>query len=264
MTQEPFYQVDAFASRPFTGNPAAVCPLTEWLADETMQAVAAENNLSETAFFVERGDVHELRWFTPTVEVDLCGHATLASAFVVLELLDRERDRVRFSTRSGLLEVARESAGDGLLTMSLPTLTAAPVEVPADLVRGLGRAPSQVLRATNYLAVYESEQDVRNLEPDFASLARLAPYGVIVTAPSTEYDFVSRFFAPAHGIPEDPATGSAHCTLTPYWAERLGKRTLHAFQASRRGAQLLCRAQGERVEISGRCVLYAQGFYRTD
>jgi predicted PhzF superfamily epimerase YddE/YHI9 len=261
--KRPFYQVDAFASRPFTGNPAAICPLETWLDDATMQAVAAENNLSETAFFVKAADCLELRWFTPTTEVDLCGHATLASAFVVLELLEPGRERVRFSTRSGILEVERGPHGSGLLTMDFPALPATPVEPPPALLDGLRDAPREVLQATNYLAVFESEETVRRLAPDFESLARCYPLGIIATAPSEHYDFVSRFFAPAHGIPEDPATGSAHCTLAPYWSRRLGKTELHGFQASKRGAEIFCRTTPERIAISGRCVLYAEGSYRT-
>ena len=249
----PIYQVDAFTSEVFRGNPAAVCLLEAWLPDATMQAIAAENNLAETAFFVREGDIYRLRWFTPTVEVDLCGHATLASASVLL----RQPGEVKFSTRSGMLAVRRD--GDGLLTMDFPALPASPMDAPPSLAKGLGVVPRETLRAKNWLAVLESEDAVRNLTPDFASLATLHPFGTIVTAPGREVDFVSRFFGPSFGIPEDQVTGSAHCTLTPYWAARLGKKKLRARQVSKRVGELICEDKGERVALSGRCALYLEG-----
>lgn len=250
----PLYQIDAFTGTVFRGNPAAVCPLDDWLDAETMQRIAAENNLPETAFFVP-GDPYELRWFTPTVEVDLCGHATLASAFVIFEHLDPARREIAFATRSGVLTVARQ--GDRLI-LDFPALPAAPVDPPPDLVGGLCVLPREWRAASNYLAVFDAERDVRELVPDMELLAEL-DRGVIVTAPGDDADFVSRFFAPAFGVPEDPVTGSAHCTLAPYWAERLGKDELHALQVSARGGELWCAPRGDRVLIAGRAVRYLEG-----
>ncbi len=250
------FQIDAFASRVFAGNPAAVCPLESWPDDATLQAVATENNLSETAFFVPGGNEFALRWFTPTVEVDLCGHATLASGHVVLTILDPARESVTFSSRSGPLTVTR--AGDAL-AMDFPALPPEPCALPADLVAGLGAQPDAVLAEMDYLAVFASEADVAALVPDMAALARLDRRGVIATAPGENVDFVSRFFAPRAGIPEDPVTGSAHCLLTPYWAERLGKDRLEARQISARGGALACELQGGRVRIEGRVALYLDG-----
>ena len=250
------FQIDAFASRVFAGNPAAVCPLESWLDDATLQAVATENNLSETAFFVPEGNEFSLRWFTPAVEVDLCGHATLASGHVVLTILDPARESVTFSSRSGPLTVTR--AGDAL-AMDLPALPPEPCALPADLVAGLGAKPDAVLAEMDYLAVFASEADVAALVPDVAALARLDRRGVIATAPGENVDFVSRFFAPRAGIPEDPVTGSAHCLLTPYWAKRLGKDRLEARQISARGGALACELQGGRVRIEGRVALYLDG-----
>ena len=253
----PIYQVDAFADRLFGGNPAAVCPLEAWLPDETMQAIGAENNLSETAFLVPEGDGYRLRWFTPKVEVDLCGHATLASAHVVFSHLHPEWQRVVFHTLSGRLEVRRD--GDRLV-LDFPSRPARLCDVPDELVAALGKEPDAVVLAHEYLAVYPDERTVRSLMPDMPRLAATTrEYGVIVTAPGDDCDFVSRFFAPAVGIPEDPVTGSAHCALTPYWAERLGKRTLHARQVSARGGELWCEDRGERVTIAGRAVPYLEG-----
>jgi predicted PhzF superfamily epimerase YddE/YHI9 len=254
----PLYQIDAFADRPFTGNPAAVCPLDSWLPEALMQAIAAENNLSETAFFVPEGEGYHLRWFTPITEVDLCGHATLAAAHVVFQFLAPSLRTVRFRTeKAGTLAVIRE--GD-LLALDFPTRPAIPCPQPAGLTAALGRAPATVLAARDYLAVYEAPEEVAALAPDFAALARLDRFAVIVTAPgSGEYDFVSRFFAPAQGVDEDPVTGSAHCTLIPYWAARLGRAQLLARQISRRGGTLACDLRGERVAIAGRAVLYLEG-----
>lgn len=252
----PIYQVDAFASEVFRGNPAAVCPLENWLPAERMQAIAGENNLSETAFFVPGRDAYDLRWFTPTGEVDLCGHATLASAHVVFDRFKPEARLVRFSTRSGMLEVSRDA---GLLVLDFPALPAEPCAAPQALIDGLGARPREVLRARNYLAVFDSEREVRALKPDMGLIAGLEPYALIVTAPGLDADFVSRFFAPAHGVPEDPVTGSAHCTLVPYWARRLGKVDLYARQVSARGGELFCADKGPRVAIGGRAVLFLEG-----
>lgn len=255
----PLYQVDAFAAAPFEGNPAAICPLDSWLDDARMQAIAAENNLAETAFFVREGDTYCLRWFTPTVEVDLCGHATLASAWIVFDRIEPNATAVHFATRSGVLTVTRDGER---LVMDFPALPATRQTAPADLLAGLRQAPSEVWRASNWMAVFERADDIRALAPDFAALARLAPAAVIATAPADPADgcdFVSRFFAPAHGVPEDPVTGSAHCTLTPYWAKRLGRTHLHARQISKRGGELFCEDRGERVSIAGRGALYLEG-----
>lgn len=250
------YQVDAFTDRLFAGNPAAVCPLEAWLPDAAMQAIAAENNLSETAFFVPRGDDYDLRWFTPTLETDLCGHATQASGFVVMNRLAPQRSEVRFHTRSGALTVTRQ--GD-MFAIELPAQPPATCAMPPEFVAALGRRPTEILGAVKYLALYESEADVAALAPDTAALADIDRDGVIVSAPGRDCDFVSRYFAPHAGIPEDPVTGSAHCTLVPYWAKRLGKTRLHARQISRRGGELFCELRGDRVVVAGRAALYLEG-----
>jgi len=253
------FHVDAFTARPFAGNPAAVCPLAEWLDDRLLQEVAAENNLSETAYFVHRGDRYELRWFTPRCEVKLCGHATLASAFVLLQILEPGRAFVRFETRlSGALTVARE--GD-LLAMDFPASAPwACAEPPAALIEGLGKAPAAVMQIEdNFFAVYEQEEGVKGICPDFNLLKKLHPAGVAITAPGNRSDFVSRYFAPSYGIPEDPVTGSTHCSLAPYWAQRLGKTNLHARQVSERGGELWCEVRRERVILKGNAVLTLRG-----
>lgn len=254
----PLYQVDAFTDRPFAGNPAAVCPLESWLPEATMQAIATENNLSETAFFVPEGDGYALRWFTPANEIDLCGHATLASAYVIFRFLAPGRRHVSFRTmKAGRLEVTGE--GD-LLALDFPAWPALPREPPPGLVEALGYAPEAVLAARDYLAVYRDAGQVIALAPDFRALGRLDCHAVIVTAPGGDgVDFVSRFFAPAQGVDEDPVTGSSHCTLTPYWADRLGKTRLSARQVSRRGGALSCTLRGDRVTIGGRAALYLTG-----
>ena len=257
----PIYQVDAFTGRLFAGNPAAVCPLGSWLPDSLMQAIAMENNLSETAFFVPEGDGYRIRWFTPETEVDLCGHATLAAAFVVFRFLDPSRLEVSFSSRSGVLTVAKK--GD-LLAIDFPAQAPVPCEAPVDLIAGLGKEPSLVLCSEDFFVVYGDEDDIRNLAPDMPSLCRIGMRGVIVTAPGRDVDFVSRFFGPRVGIPEDPVTGSAHCTLIPYWSQELGKKELCARQLSKRGGEVFCRDLGERVEISGRAALYLTGTIRVE
>ncbi|MBX7168889.1 MAG: PhzF family phenazine biosynthesis protein [Pirellulales bacterium] len=250
------YQVDAFTSRVFGGNPAAVCPLERWLPAAVLQGLAAENNLSETAFLVGGAGRYELRWFTPTIEVDLCGHATLAAAYVVFEHLEPGRVHVEFTSRSGPLHVRRKGAR---LVLDFPARPPQPCVTPPALLAGLDRAPRAVLRSRDYLAVYDSAAEIRALRPDFRRLAELDALGLIVTAPGEETDFVSRFFAPQSGIDEDPVTGSAHCTLVPYWAEVLGKTELTARQLSTRGGELWCRLAGERVDIAGEAVLYLRG-----
>ncbi len=254
----PVYYVDAFAEKVFQGNPAAVCPLESWLDDAKMQAIAAENNLSETAFFVRQGENFKLRWFTPRCEVDLCGHATLASAFVLMNKLDLARKSVQFETRSGSLIVHREGK---LLSMDFPAAPPQPtVNVSADLLGGLTPAPQAVWEAkSNYFAIYESEAEVCAVRPKFARLERLHPFGVCITAPGDHSEFVSRYFAPSYGIPEDPVTGSTHCSLTPYWAQRLNKAKLHAYQVSARSGELWCESAGDRVMIKGNAVLYMAG-----
>jgi predicted PhzF superfamily epimerase YddE/YHI9 len=254
----PLFQVDAFTTRRFHGNPAAVVRLEAFPADALLQAVAAENNLAETAFLVPYGQDYWLRWFTPTVEVPLCGHATLASAAVVMERLEPGRREVVFQSASGPLPVRRTAEG---YVLDFPVRRSIPAAPPPALLEALGCVPVEVLAdAFNYLVVAGEARVVRNLSPDLAAIARLDRAGVIVTAPGDEgYDLVSRYFAPAKGIPEDPVTGGAHCALTPYWAGRLGKTELHAYQASRRGGELRCRLRGERVELEGRCVFYLEG-----
>lgn len=256
------YQVDAFTSEPFRGNPAAVCPLQSWLPDVVMQNIALENNLSETAFFVPDAKAYLLRWFTPTVEVDLCGHATLASAYVLFNVLGVQDERVEFRTRSGALFVAR--TGD-LLELDFPSKPPKACDPPPGLIDALGAEPADVLHAPggaahgNYVIVYDTERDVRGITPDFAALRRIKDNGFIVTAPGDSVDFVSRYFAPAYGVDEDPVTGSAHCMLTPYWAGQLAKSDLRAQQVSKRGGELHCRFARERVHIAGHAVLYLTG-----
>ena len=251
----PYYEVDAFASKPFHGNPAGVCPLPKWLDDATMQNIAAENNLAETAFFVPRGDDYELRWFSPTIEIDLCGHATLASAFILFSELNARGNAVRFHSQSGILTVSRNN---DVLTLDFPSRPPKPCTVPDALIRGLGKQPVEILKARDYFCRFAAEADVRSLKPDFGLLGTLDEK-VIVTAPGTDCDFVSRFFAPTVGVPEDPVTGSAHCTLIPFWANRLGKTKLFARQISRRGGELFCELAGDRVLIGGKAVLYNRG-----
>ncbi len=252
----PFYQIDAFTSRVFGGNPAGVCFLDSWLDEKMLQSIAAENNLSETAFLVKTADRYELRWFTPAVEIDLCGHATLASGFAVFEYRDQAARKVDFETKSGVLSVERRSE---LLVMDFPSRMPEPCSAPDDIARIMGIAPSHTLRSRDLMLVYENEEQVRKLKPDMSRVAGLDCFAVIVTAPGIKCDFVSRFFAPAAGIPEDPVTGSSHCTLIPYWAERAGRKKLHALQLSERGGELFCEDKGSRVAIGGRAVTYLSG-----
>jgi PhzF family phenazine biosynthesis protein len=250
------YQIDAFTDSVFSGNPAAICPLDEWLPEETMLAIAAENNLSETAFFVRTGDSYALRWFTPASEVDLCGHATLATAHLLLNHLAETQGAVAFDTKSGRLEVRQDGAR---LVMNFPARPAIVAQPEPGLIDAVGKAPLEVLTTDNYMLVYGSEADVLDITPDMGLLASLGKQGAIVTAPGDACDFVSRYFAPAVGIPEDPVTGSTHCTLTPYWSARLGKKALSARQVSKRGGSLTCTDLGDRVAIAGQAVLYLQG-----
>ncbi len=254
----PIFQIDAFTTRRFAGNPAAVMSMDRFLADAVLQAIAAENNLAETAFLVLEGGDYRLRWFTPATEVPLCGHATLASAAVVMERLEPGRNRVVFHSASGPLTVNRADAG---YVMDFPVRPSEPVSTPTGLAEALGIVPVEVLaNAFNYMALLESAQVLRELAPDMAALARMDRSGVIVTARGDgAYDFVSRYFAPAKGIPEDPVTGAAHCMLAPYWAKRLGKTVFRAFQASRRGGEIICRLVRDRIELEGTCVFYLEG-----
>jgi PhzF family phenazine biosynthesis protein len=252
----PIYQVDAFTSRVFAGNPAALVPLESWLPDATLQAIAAENNLSETAYFVGGNGEYGLRWFTPATEVDLCGHATLASAFLILNRLDKGRDRVTFGSKSGPLVVTREGER---LVLDFPSRPAKPIDPSPLLAEALGVRPRETGLARDLMVVVDSEEDVRRLRPDLHRIAQLDVFAVIVTAAGKEADFVSRFFAPREGVGEDPVTGSSHCTLVPYWANRLGKSRLRALQVSARGGELFCEDRGGRVAIAGHAVLYMEG-----
>lgn len=255
------FQVDAFASRRFEGNPAAVCPLKEWLSDDLMQSIAAENNLSETAFFVPAQSGFHLRWFTPVAEVDFCGHATLASGHVLFDALDYEKQSVVFETRSGEMTVERSGK---LYVMNFPAQPPRPCSPPKTLIEALGAKPTEVLAADDYLAVFESQAVVQSLAPDFARLGDLDLRGVIATAPGDDHDFVSRFFGPKLGIDEDPVTGSAHCELTPYWSKRLSKKQLRARQISRRGGDVLCEIAGDRVRLKGSAVTFMVGEIEID
>jgi predicted PhzF superfamily epimerase YddE/YHI9 len=254
----PFFQVDAFTNRRFAGNPAAVMLLDAFPADSVLRDLAAENNLAETAFLVPDGRDYHVRWFTPTVEEPLCGHATLASAAVVMERLEPGRTDVTFNSASGPLVVRRTASG---YCMNFPARPSGRVGVPAGLADALGVEPIEVFgNQFNYMAIMESPDVVRGLTPDMQAIARIGRPGVIVTAPGEEgYDFVSRYFAPAKGIPEDPVTGSAHCMLAPYWAARLRKTTFRARQLSARGGDVICRLAGDRVELEGACVFYLEG-----
>jgi PhzF family phenazine biosynthesis protein len=260
----PLFHVDAFTNQLFRGNPAAICLLHAWLDDELLRKVAAENNLSETAFIVPKygrsADDYDLRWFTPRGEVRLCGHATLASAYVLLNLLHPGRQEVRFETRfSGILTVRK--IGE-LFAMDFPALfPKACANAPDALISALAPTPPSALLEVNdtYIVVYDDADTIQNMRPDFARLERLHPFVVTVTAPGHDVDFVSRYFKPSYGMPEDPVTGSAHCALTPYWAERLGKTELHAWQLSERGGELWCEMAGNRVILKGNAVLTMQG-----
>ena len=257
-TQFCLFQLDAFTTRRFAGNPAAVMPMDEFLPDSTLQAIAAENNLAETAFLVPQGSDYRLRWFTPTVEVPLCGHATLASSAVVMERLEPGRNDVVFHTASGPLSVRRAQSG---YVMNFPIRPSVPATPTVALESALGLAPREVWSDSfNFLVLLGNATEVRELKPDMAALARLGGDGVIVIAAGDGvYDFVSRYFAPGVGIPEDPVTGGAHCALTPFWARRLNKTVFHAYQASARGGEVTCRLLGERVELEGSCVFYLEG-----
>jgi len=250
------YHIDAFATRPFEGNPAAVCPLDAWLPDELMQTIAAENNLSETAFFVPTDTGFHIRWFTPLHEVNLCGHATLASAYVIFTYLGYHKDAIAFDSRSGILTVTRK---DDWLELDFPTRVPVACPVPAQILKAFGDTPIACLKADDYIVVFENEAGVINASPDIALLAELDLRGVAITARSERYDFVVRFFVPKHGIAEDPVTGSVFTQLIPYWSDKLNKQHLTAKQVSARGGEVGCIYAGERVKISGKALTYMTG-----
>jgi PhzF family phenazine biosynthesis protein len=253
----PFYQVDAFTGKLFGGNPAGVCPLVEWIEDDLMQRIAAENNLSETAFFVDRGEWFEITWFTPTTEVDLCGHATLASAHIIFNHLNYPYDVIMFDTKHhGPLYARRNNE---LISLDFPASKPEKIPVPDQLILALGCIPAELYATRDYMAVFETQEEILAIKPNFELFKKLNKLGVCVTAPGEEVDFVSRFFAPSVGVDEDPVTGSVHTTLIPFWADRLGKTTLHALQLSRRGGELFCELNGDRVLIAGRSVTYLEG-----
>lgn len=252
----PLYQIDAFANKAFEGNPAAICPLQEWLDDDVLLSIAEENNLSETAYFIKTEGGFQIRWFTPTTEVDLCGHATLAAAFVIFNLLGYEKDSICFESKSGILTVTKESS---LLVMDFPSDPATPCQLPTELEQAFNLKPIECLKAEDYIIVLNDESEVLAVKPKLELLKSLDLRGVIITASSENYDFVSRFFAPKFGIDEDPVTGSAHTQLTPYWSKKLNKNKLHAKQISKRGGELFCELNGNRVSIAGNAIKYLQG-----
>ena len=249
------YQIDAFANNVFEGNPAAICPLDKWLPEDLMQAIAAENNLSETAFFVKNKKGYEIRWFTPTTEVDLCGHATLASAFVIFNILNEQCNEIYFDSKSGILSVKKNN---DLLVMNFPAQPIVFCETPTAINEAFAVKPGRCARREDYILIFDNEADVINAAPDMALLSQLDLRGVAITAPATQYDFVVRFFAPKCGIIEDPVTGSAYTQLAPYWAEVLGKQQLRAKQVSLRGGEVACSVAGNRVVIAGKAVKYME------
>jgi len=257
----PIYRIDAFTNRPLSGNPAAVCPLEEWLPDATMQAIASENNLSETAFFTATDDGFHIRWFTPLSEVSLCGHATLASAWCVFNELGYDKDEIIFRSKSGHLRVVQDN---DLITLNFPADPPVACEAPHALLEAFKATPVECLKAMDYMLVFADEADVAGAEPDLELLAKLNLRGVIITAPSEKYDFVCRFFAPKIGIDEDPVTGSAFTELTPYWAGKTGKKALRSRQLSARGGEVFCELKGTRVLISGRAVKYSRSMIETE
>ncbi|MEE8341878.1 MAG: PhzF family phenazine biosynthesis protein [Candidatus Neomarinimicrobiota bacterium] len=250
------YQIDAFTSELFKGNPAAVCPLEEWLPDDKMQSIANENNLSETAFFVTKGTGFHIRWFTPTSEVDLCGHATLASAHVLFNILNYNSDKIEFESKSGILTVIKDGEN---LTLNFPAHSFSPCEIPKEIIRAFNIEPIECLESEDYIVLFNSESEIISAEPDLEQLNKLGLRGVIITARSDKYDFVARCFFPGIGIPEDPVTGSAYTQLAPYWAAKLGKTRFKAKQMSARGGELTCELVNDRVLISGNAVKYLEG-----
>lgn len=253
----PIYQVDAFTKNTFGGNPAAVVPLGHWAEDHTLQKIAAENNLSETAFFVAKGHFFEIRWFTPKMEIDLCGHATLATAHILFEHLHYKKNTILFQTlQHGTLKAFRDK---GLIYLEFPSTPPQQIEVPEILEKGLGARPLQTFEARDLLAVFKTEEEILRIQPDFSLLKKLPHLGIIATAPGNSVDFVSRFFAPNAGIDEDPVTGSAHTALIPFWANKLGKMQMRAFQLSERIGDLICELKGDKVWIGGSATTYMKG-----
>lgn len=250
------YQIDAFASKPFEGNPAAVCPLNEWLPDELLQSIASENNLSETAYFVKNNTSYHVRWFTPTHEVDLCGHATLASAYVIFNILGNNENVILFESKSGLLTVKRNN---NLLEMDFPSQPPVNCEIPQQILEAFDESPVECLQSEDYIIVFENEEAVLNANPKLSLLSELDLRGVAITSKSGKYDFITRFFAPKYGINEDPVTGSAFTQLIPYWANKLNKQSLSAKQVSKRGGEIECVYSGDRVLISGKAAKYMAG-----
>jgi PhzF family phenazine biosynthesis protein len=250
------YQIDAFASKPFEGNPAAVCPIDDWLSDELMQSIAEENNLSETAFFIPTDNGFHIRWFTPTNEVDLCGHATLAAAYVLFNILGYKGEKVVFNSKSGILTVTKN---DEWLVMDFPAQPPVLCDIPKEIEKAFDIAPIECLKSEDYIVVFEREIDIARASPDFEQLKKLDLRGVIITAKSSSYDFITRFFAPKYGIPEDPVTGSAYTQLAPYWASKIGKKRFKVKQVSSRGGELSCEIVENRVHISGKAIKYLEG-----
>jgi PhzF family phenazine biosynthesis protein len=250
------YQIDAFASKLFEGNPAAVCPLDEWLPDEIMQSIAEENNLPETAFFVPKGNGFHIKWFTPASEVDLCGHATLAAAYVLFNIFGYKEDKIEFDSKSGILAVTKDNEW---LVMDFPAQPPVSCDIPKEIVKAFNIAPIECLKSEDFIVVFERETDIESVNPDFGQLIKLDLRGVIITARSSRYDFIARFFAPKYGIPEDPVTGSAYTQLAPYWASKIGSKRLSVKQMSSRGGELTCEIVGDRVLISGKAIKYLEG-----
>jgi PhzF family phenazine biosynthesis protein len=250
------YQIDAFTSKPFEGNPAAVCPLDEWLPDKLMQSIAQENNLSETAFFIPAGNGFHIRWFTPTSEVDLCGHATLASGYVLFNILGYKNDKVEFNSRSGILTVTKYNEW---LVLNFPAQPPVICDIPEEIVKAFDAAPIECLRSEDFIVVFGDEMEVESAKPDLEQLKKLDLRGVIITAKSSRYDFVARFFAPKFGVAEDPVTGSAYTQLAPYWASKIGSKRFNVKQVSSRGGELTCEMVDDRVLISGKAVSYLEG-----
>jgi PhzF family phenazine biosynthesis protein len=255
------YQIDAFASKLFEGNPAAVVPLDEWLPDKTMQSIAEENNLSETAFFVPKDNGFHIRWFTPKGEVDLCGHATLATAYVLFDILGYKGDRIEFDSRSGLLLVTRDNER---IVLDFPAQPPVLCDIPKEIGKAFDIAPVECLKSEDYIVVFEREIDIESAKPDFAQLSKLDLRGVIITAKSSRYDFIARFFAPKYGIPEDPVTGSAYTQLAPYWASKMGSKRFRVKQVSSRGGELTCELVDDRVFISGKAIKFLEGKIRIE
>lgn len=252
----PIYIVDAFTSKVFNGNPAAVCPLESWLDDNVMQNIAMENNLSETAFFVKENDHYKIRWMTPTVEIPLCGHATLASSFIIFNYFEKDKNEIKFQSKSGELIITRKN---DLITLNFPANKPEPIETPKEIINALKATPKETLFNKSYLAIFDSEEEIREMKPDIRALKNIYKMGIIISAKGNNSDFVSRFFIPSAGIDEDPVTGFAHTLLTPYWSEKLNKKELHAFQVSQRGGELFLKDLDDRANISGQAVLYSEG-----